>query len=148
VTRKTSVFFNAMPCSLVQVYPRFTGPYYVHHQCEGAVESSKTSVNGAKKEGIATLISLHHRFSVRFSSRTVGHILMILNAYFVLLEVRGQSTFPLFDILQNAVTIWRAQIAGKESPWRKRNHSEVSVWDGNLSLRFMYLRKTGCKLGR
>ena len=61
---------------------------------------------------------------------------------------RGRSQFPPLYILQSVKTIRRTQVAGKESLCGEINHLEGGEWEGKLSLRFMYLRKTGWKFRR
>jgi hypothetical protein len=38
-----AVFWIVVPCSLVEVYRRFRGPFCLHHQRDELVEAARTS---------------------------------------------------------------------------------------------------------
>jgi hypothetical protein len=42
---KMTVFWDIAPCSLVEIYQRFGGAYFLHHQSDHAVSTSETSMN-------------------------------------------------------------------------------------------------------
>jgi hypothetical protein len=43
ISLKMTVFWDAAPCSLAEIYRRFRGSYFLHHQNDEAVSTSETS---------------------------------------------------------------------------------------------------------